>query len=409
MLTAGGDRLRQPFAGTRLLEGGVAARPARGGDPRPGLSEPGRRFEDMARDPSQTRPLVPPLVDRVAAWSWRLLVIAGAVALLGFLLWTLKGVVIPIFLALLLSTALSPVVAWQKRRRVPGGLAVLTTLLGFFVIVIGFIMLVVGTLMSDLTDLGQAIASGTADISGWLAKNSGPLELSREEVERYMEEARRQVGLNATDALSAAAGGFSAFFGVIGGALLAIAFLVYMLGGGRDAANWVIRLFPSDHQADAARIGDRAWNTLGGYLRGVTTVAVFDSVLIGAALFILGIPYAGALTALVFLLAFIPIIGAWVSGIVVVIVALADGGLQPAIIIGLVSLGVQQLEGLVLAPLVYRHSVKLHPIVTLAAVTAGALTAGVVGAFLAVPLTALVWAIVDEALGGSASRRIVAG
>lgn len=352
----------------------------------------------MAGDPKQAGGLVPPLVERLAAWSWRLLAIAGAIALGGFVLWSLKGVTIPIFLALLLSTALSPVVGWQRRRGMPGALAVLTTLLGFLVMVVGFLVLVVGTLASDFANLGEAIATGTADVSGWIAANSGPLDLSRAEVERYLEDARKAVGLSASDALSAAAGGFSAFFGVVGGGLLAIAFLIYMLSGGRGAANWLIALFPEDHRADAARIGDRAWTTLGGYLRGVTTVAVFDAVLIGTGLFVLDIPYAGALTALVFLLAYIPILGAWVSGIIAVIVALADGGIQPAIAVAAISLAVQQLEGFIISPIVYRHSVQLHPIVTLAAVTAGGIAAGVVGAFLAVPLTALAWAIVDESL-----------
>lgn len=331
------------------------------------------------------------------------MVIAGAVALAGFVLWTLKGVTIPIFLALLLSTALSPVVAWQKSRGVPTAVAVIATLLGFLILIVGFIVLVIGTLMSDLTDLGETIASGTADISGWLASNSGPLDLSRDQVERYLEDVRHEVGLNASDALSAAAGGFSAFFGVIGGALLAVAFLIYMLSDGRSAAQWLVDRFPKENQADAARIGNRAWMTLGGYLRGVTLVAAFDAVLIGAGLFILDIPYAGALTALVFLLAYIPILGAWVSGIVAVIVAFADGGVEPAIVVAVISLAVQQLEGFLISPVVYRHSVQLHPIVTLAAVTAGGIAAGVVGAFLAVPLTALAWAVIDESL----KRRVV--
>ena len=328
---------------------------------------------------------------------------AGAVALAGYLLWTLKGVTIPIFVALLLSTALSPVVAWQKSRQVPTAVAVITALLGFFILVIGFVVLVIGTLMSDLADLGETIASGTADFSGWLATNSGPLDLSREQVERYLEDARHEMGINASDALTAAAGGFSAFFGVVGGGLLAIAFLIYMLSDGRSAAQWLVARFPRENQADAARIGDRAWSTLGGYLRGVTLVAAFDAVLIGAGLFILGVPYAGALTALVFLLAYIPILGAWVSGIVAVIVAFADGGIQPAVAVAVISLAVQQLEGFLISPIVYRHSVQLHPIVTLAAVTGGGIVAGVVGAFLAVPLTALVWAVIDEAL----KRRVV--
>lgn len=352
----------------------------------------------MARESQQGRALVPPLVDRVAAWSWRLLVIAGAAALVGYLFWTLKGVTVPIFVALLLSTALSPVVDWQKERGMPAPLAVVTTLLGFFILLIGFVVLVIGTLASDLTDLGEAIASGTADVSGWLSAHSGPLELNRMEVEAYLEDARAAVGLSASDALSVAAGGFSAFFGVVGGGILAVAFLAYMLSDGRGAARWLVALFPEDHRADAQRIGDRAWRTLGGYLRGVTLVAVFDAVLIGAGLFLLGVPYAGALTALVFLLAYIPILGAWISGIVAVIATLADGGIPPAIAVAVISLAVQQLESLVVSPMVYRHSVKLHPIVTLAAVTAGAIVAGAVGAFLAVPLVALVWSVVDESL-----------
>lgn len=330
-----------------------------------------------------------------------MLAIAGAITLAGFLLWTLKGVTIPIFLALLLSTALSPVVSWQKRRRVPTAVAVVATLLGFIVLVAGFLVLVVGTLVSDLADLGEAIASGTADLSGWIATNSGPLDLSRDEVEGYLKDVREAVGINASDALTAALGGFSAFFGVVGGGLLAIAFLIYMLTDGRAAADWLVGRFPREHRPDATRIGDRAWTTLGGYLRGVTTVAVFDAVLIGAGLFLLGIPYAGALTALVFLLAYIPILGAWVSGAIAVIVAIAHGGIQPAIAVAAISLAVQQLEGFVVSPIVYRHSVQLHPIVTLAAVTAGGIAAGVVGAFLAVPLTALAWAVVDEALSGA--------
>lgn len=341
---------------------------------------------------------VPPLVDRLAAWSWRLLAIAGAVALVGFVLWTLKGVTVPIFVALLLSTALSPVVDWQKARGMPTVVAVITTFIGFLLLVAGFLVLVVGTLASDLTDLGETIASGTADVSGWIASNSGPFDLTREQVEGYLEDARAAFGLSASDALSAAAGGFSAFFGAVGGAILAVAFLVYMLSGGRAAADWLIARFPDANQADAARIGRRAWQTLGAYLRGVTLVAVFDSVLIGIGLFVLGIPYAGALTALVFLLAYIPILGAWISGFVAVIVALADGGIEPAIVVAAISLAVQQLEGFVIAPIVYRHSVRLHPIVTLAAVTAGGILAGVVGAFLAVPLIALAWAVIDESL-----------
>ncbi len=151
-----------------------------------------------------------------------------------------------------------------------------------------------------------------------------------------------------------------------------------------------------------ARLATAGWATLGAYARGVTIVATFDAVFIGGGLIALNVPIAGSLTAMVFLAAFIPIAGAWVSGVVCVAVALAGNGLATAVAVTAIVLVVQQVESIALDPIVYRRQVDLHPIVTLAAVTAGAVLAGVIGALIAVPIVALIWAVVRE------HRRIVA-
>jgi predicted PurR-regulated permease PerM len=140
----------------------------------------------------------------------------------------------------------------------------------------------------------------------------------------------------------------------------------------------------------------RGWQALGGYVRGVTVVALFDAALIGLGLVVLGVPIAGSLAALVFLAAFVPIAGAWLSGAVCVAVALAANGIGTAAAVAVIVLAVQEIESLVLDPIVYRRSVNLHPLATLGAVTAGGIVAGIIGALIAVPVVAFFWALLDE-------------
>ena len=191
-------------------------------------------------------------------------------------------------------------------------------------------------------------------------------------------------------------GGASLLAQIVAGAVLALAFLIYLLSDGERVGAWLVRRFAPAHRPSAQRLGARGWATLGGYVRGVTTVALFDAVLIGAGLFALDVPIAGALTVLVFVAAFVPIAGAWVSGAVCVAVALAGNGVGMVVAILVIVLVVQEVESIVLDPIVYRRSVNLHPVVTLGAVTAGGIVAGIIGSLIAVPAVALVWAIVDE-------------
>lgn len=134
--------------------------------------------------------------------------------------------------------------------------------------------------------------------------------------------------------------------------------------------------------------GPAVWRTLTGYMRGVGIIGAVNAAAIGLALLLLGIPLVGPLMALTFIGAFFPLVGAVVAGLVAVPVALVSGGPTDALILGAVVLIVQQVEGDLVAPLVFSKTVNLHPVAILIAITSGAVLAGVVGAFLAVPLTA---------------------
>jgi putative heme transporter len=142
--------------------------------------------------------------------------------------------------------------------------------------------------------------------------------------------------------------------------------------------------------------GRRAWVALSGFVRGTATIALIDAVAIGIGLAIVGVPLVLPLAVLVFLGAFIPVIGAFFSGLIAVLVALASGGFVTALIVLAIVFGVQQVEGNVLQPTIMRRAVALHPVVVLAALTAGGVLAGIIGAFLAVPVAAVLSAVGNE-------------
>lgn len=338
----------------------------------------------------------PERLTRAADMSGKLLVIAAAVVLGLILFWSLRSILLPIFLALLISTQLMPLVNWLKSKGVPAALAVLMTVLFALLVFAGVATLIVGQVVSASAGIGQSISAGTDDLARWVAANSGPLDLTESQIKAEAESLAAGITENPGSAAGGVVGGLSAAAGLMIGVLLTLAFTIYMLSDGGRSFTWFLDRLRKSSREKVYRAGERAWTTMGGYVRGVATVAVVDAALIGAVLFLLGVPLAGALTAMIFLLAFIPILGAWVSGIIATLVALADGGVAPAAAVAVTSLVVQQFESLVVAPMVYRRVVSLNPMITLAAVASGALLAGVIGAFIAVPLVAVAWAVTEE-------------
>jgi predicted PurR-regulated permease PerM len=331
-----------------------------------------------------------------AAWSWRILVVAGAAALGVFLFWRLRAFAIPLFVAILFSTQMLPATRWLAARGLPRAAAMVVVMLGLLATLAVLTVVIIGSFVGELDEIGAFVSQAGDDVASWLKDNDGPLQLDGSSVD----DAAHQVGPALASAGKAlfggVLGGASLVVELISGTVLALAFLIYLLTDGEHVGAWLVGRFREERRPTVRRMALRGWQALGGYVRGVTLVATFDAALIGLGLVVLGVPIAGSLTALVFLAAFVPIAGAWVSGAVCVAVALAANGVGTAAAVTVIVLAVQEIESLVLDPIVYRRSVNLHPLATLAAVTAGGIVAGIIGALIAVPVVAFFWALLDE-------------
>jgi predicted PurR-regulated permease PerM len=172
-----------------------------------------------------------------------------------------------------------------------------------------------------------------------------------------------------------------------------LVFLLYLVTGGEGIWGWIQERFRPDRRERVAAAGAAAWNAASGYVRGIALVAAIDSVVITLGMLVIGTPHVGTLALLSFVTLFIPILGAWVSGAVIVLVTLAAVGTGAAVAMAAVILIAQQLDSMFVTPLVYQQTVSLHPVVTLTSVIVGSQLLGIVGAFLAVPMVAVGWAV----------------
>ena len=193
--------------------------------------------------------------------------------------------------------------------------------------------------------------------------------------------------------LEGALGAFSLTAQLVSGALLVLVFLLYLLTSGDAIWGWIRDRFSPDRRERVAGVGRAAWNAASGYIRGISLIALIDTTVITLGMLVIGTPHVGTLALLSFVTLFVPILGAWVSGAVIVLVTLASVGTGAAVAMAVVILVAQQLDSMFVTPLVYQQTVNLHPIVTLTAVIVGSQLLGIVGAFLAVPMVAVGWSI----------------
>jgi putative heme transporter len=332
-------------------------------------------------------PPVPTSLERVAGWSWRLLVCAAAlVAGLG-LLWYLRVIVLPTVLALTIAPALTPVAGLFRRLRLERPAAAVALLAGLAVVA-GLIAIVTISVLEQYEDLADSVSRAVEDLTERLEGEPFNLSLDR------TQDLESSLGDSWREASGYLASGVQAGIGLLTGIVLAIALLYFVLRDGAALWAWVLRRFKPATRPVVDRAGRRAWNVLGGFIQGTALIAAIDATLIGIGLWLLGVPLAFALAVLVFLGAFVPFVGAFVSGLVAVLVAFADEGWE----IGLAALGivvaVQFIEGNFLQPIIQSRTVDLHPAVILLAVAAGASLFGILGAYLAVPVTAVAFAMV---------------
>ncbi|MEZ0053394.1 putative PurR-regulated permease PerM [Mycobacterium sp. MAA66] len=330
---------------------------------------------------------VSPLVRKVAAWSWRLLVIFAAVVAALSLIARLEAIVVPVLLATLATALLVPVVDQLDRRGLPRGAAVAVVVLGGVVVMGGVLTFVVSQFIDGAPALVDQVTRSIDGARQWLT--DGPVvHLSKDQINNAGQTAIKALKDNQAKLTSGALSTAGALTEIITGALLTMFTLIFLLQGGRDIFAYVTKIFPDsvrDRVRDAGRAGFRS---LIGYVRATFLVALVDAVGIGAGLAIIGVPLALPLASLVFLGAFIPLVGAVLTGGLAVVVALiAKGWVYALIAFGLI-IAVQQLEAHVLQPLVMGRAVSVHPLAVVLAIAAGGFTAGIIGALIAVPTVA---------------------
>ncbi|CDO30672.1 AI-2E family transporter [Mycolicibacterium porcinum] len=331
---------------------------------------------------------VTPFVRKVAAWSWRLLVILAAVVALLWLVKHLEVIVVPVALATMVAALLLPAVDFMDRRGAPRGAAVALVLLASFAVVGGILSFVISQFIEGAPQLVEQVTRSIDGLRNWLI--NGPLQLSKEQIDQAgntaIEALQRNQEKLTTGALSTA----GTLTELLTGALLVLFTLIFLLQGGRSIFAFVTKVFPIHVRERVRDAGRAGFHSLGGYMRATFLVALVDAVGIGTGLAIMGIPLALPLASLVFMGAFIPLVGAVVAGFLAVVVALlAKGFVYALITLGLI-IAVQQLEGHVLQPLVMGRAVSIHPLAVVLAIAGGGVLAGIVGALLAVPTVAFI-------------------
>jgi predicted PurR-regulated permease PerM len=337
---------------------------------------------------------VPYGVDLAAAWSWRFLVICGATAIILYLLNLFLVVVLPLVVALLISALVTPVVRGLQQLGLPRKVSALVVVL----FGIGFIVLLgtfVGNQVSQgVSDLSGQVADGLEQIRDWL--RTGPLHVTDSQIDSVLKDAQDQLTERSKD-LAGQVSEVGATVGHIVAGLFIVLFATYFfLADGPVIWAWIVRLFPRAGRLRADSSGRVAWQSLTQFVRATVLVAGTDAlgVMIGA--LVLGVPFVSAIGVLVFIGAFIPMIGAFISGFVAVLVALVAVGPFKALVMFGVIVVVQQLEAHVLQPFLMGRFVSVHPLGVIIAIALGVLVAGIPGALIAVPLAASLNAVAQH-------------
>lgn len=337
----------------------------------------------VQHDPVTRRAPLPGWAVRLGGWCAVGLLVAAVGWLALTLLVQIRLAAVAAVAALLLAAALDPVVTRLRRLGAPRWAAALLGVLLLLALPGTLGVLLWSRAAGQLPQLQGALTAGVDRIRALLV--SPPLSLSTTQVEQL----RDTVVQRLTDLVPAPTAGATMVLQVLSGVLLAALVLFFLLKDGHRLWWWTVAAAPARHRAQLATAGAVAWSTLSSYAAGIVVVALVDAAGIGLALVVLGVPLALSLTVLVFLGAFVPLIGATVTGLLAVLVTLVTEGTTAALIVLAVVIVVQQLDGYVLHPLVVGRAVGLHPVVILLVVTAGGLLGGIPGAVIAVPLTAV--------------------
>ncbi len=322
----------------------------------------------------------------LSRWSLRWLLIALGATLLGLLVREFWSILLPVILALIVTTVLQPP-AWYLERKlgIPTAVSAVVVLVGSFAAVALVVVLLAPTVGNQSGDIANDASTGLTQIQDWV--NNSDL-ISDKQIDSVVSAAQDRLTSSASSIASGVLVGVGAVTSAIVTLLITLILTFFFLKDGRRFAPWMRGLTGARAGGHLVEVSSRAWLTLGGFIRTQALVSLVDAVLIGAALLIVQVPLAIPLAILTFFGGFIPIVGAIAVGAIAVLVALVSNGVSGALIILAVIVGVQQLEGNVLSPMLQSKSSDLHAGVVLLAIALGSTLFGIIGAFLAVPVVA---------------------
>lgn len=356
----------------------VTTQPGSGGTGRSGDDDGGRAVRRMWSDG----------LGRAATRSVQVLAIVAVVAVAVLAMTQLTAIVIPVLVALVLAAAIYPLVSWLRRRGVPALLATWAALVALVGVLTGIVWAVARAVADQWDELADQAIEGFQELQSSV-QGALPFEVTEEQLRDLQASAG---GLLRSDAVSGGVlAGLSQTAEFVAGFFLMVVVLFFFLKDGPRIWEFLLRPFEGERYERGVRVGQATVSSLGGYVRGTAVVAAVDAVGIGVGLAIVGVPLVIPLSVLVFLLAFIPLVGATLAGIIAALIALVAVGPVEALIVVAIVVAVNQLEGDLLQPVVMGRSLRLHPLVILFALTAGTVLAGITGAVLAVPIAASIW------------------
>ncbi len=343
-------------------------------------------------DDVEHRYQVPVGVDIAAGWAWRLLLIAAAGGLLIWLMRYFSEITVPIAVAVLGTALTIGAVDWLVEHRVPRLLATFIIVIAMLAAFFGMLALVGQQLSTQVDDLRANVVEGISQVQDWA--RTGPLGLSDAQLQSWIDEAKEAISTTDSSVITRISAVGATITHAVAGFFIALFAAFFFLYEGDRIWSWVVALFPRSARERAHSSGQTAWRSLTAFVRATVVVALIDAMGIAFAAWVLGVPLTLAIGVLVFLGAFVPIIGALISGMVAVLVALVAQGPWTALFMLLAVIAVQQLESHVLQPFLMGSLVAVHPLAIIIAIAAGVVVAGVVGALIAVPLAACLNGIV---------------
>ncbi|MFI1235544.1 AI-2E family transporter [Nocardia salmonicida] len=328
----------------------------------------------------------------LAKWSLCIVAIAAGAWVLGTITARLWVVILPVALAIVVTTILWPPTRWLTQQKLRPALAASITLLTFVALLAGVVALIVPSVGDQAPQLADKATDGVNQVRDWI--QGPPFRIRDEQLDSAVEAIVGRLQSSGAQIANGVFTGVSTATSVLITVFLVLVLVFFFLKDGPRFLPWMHGVFGNRSGRHVEAVLARVWATLGGFIRTQAIVSMVDAVLIGAALFILDVPLALVLSVITFMGGFIPMVGAFVAGALAVLVALVGNGPTTALIVLGIVIAVQQLEGNVLQPVLQSRSMELHAVIVLLSVTAGGSLYGITGAFLAVPVVAMIAVVI---------------